>query len=102
MQFLEGNAEVSTITTKPGKLFPDRNDPDNEEAINQIIDKGGGVTTTPEKENSKTPQKTTIRLPKSVLEQIDAAASRRPFRIPRNQWILEAVLEKLDREKASE
>ena len=38
-----------------------------------------------------------IRLPPDMLERVDAAVDARPIRIPRHTWILEAILEKLER-----
>lgn len=37
----------------------------------------------------------TIRLPVELRDQIDAVLAQRPIKIPRNTWVLEAVLEKL-------
>ena len=39
-----------------------------------------------------------LRLPAEVLSQIDQVVDSRRIRIPRHTWLLEAVLEKLDRE----
>jgi hypothetical protein len=41
----------------------------------------------------------TIRVPVELREQIDAALAKRPIKIPRNTWVLEAVLEKLARDQ---
>jgi hypothetical protein len=40
----------------------------------------------------------TIRVPAILRDQIDDALSVRQVKIPRNTWILEAVVEKLARE----
>ena len=41
----------------------------------------------------------TIRVPVELRDQIDSALSMRPIKIPRNTWVLEAVLEKLARDQ---
>lgn len=41
----------------------------------------------------------TVRVPRGLVGDIDDDRNARPVRAPRNTWILEAVVEKLDREK---
>lgn len=41
----------------------------------------------------------TVRLPSGVLSRIDKARAGRAVRVPRNTWILEALIEKLGREE---
>ncbi len=45
----------------------------------------------------------TVRLSVELRDEIDAALAKRPIKVPRNTWVLEAVLEKLarDRQKGS-
>jgi hypothetical protein len=38
-----------------------------------------------------------LRLPASMLKEIDKAVKGRPYRMPRHMWLLEAVHEKLMR-----
>ena len=40
-----------------------------------------------------------LRIPGHVLERIDRAVEARKVRTPRHTWLMEAVLEKLDREE---
>lgn len=40
-----------------------------------------------------------LRLPKPLLCRVDEVVQARPIRIPRHTWLLEAVLEKLEREQ---
>jgi hypothetical protein len=47
-------------------------------------------------------QSVVLRLPAGMLAQIDDAVRHRPVRIPRHTWVLEAVAEKLAREKAAQ
>ncbi len=39
----------------------------------------------------------TIRIPQELATQIDEALEQRPIPLSRNNWILEAALEKLER-----
>lgn len=41
----------------------------------------------------------TVRVPRAVVSDIDRQCNDRLVRVPRNTWILEAVVEKLDRER---
>ena len=41
----------------------------------------------------------TIRVPVDLRDQIDSALAGRPIKVPRNTWILEALLEKLARDR---
>jgi len=41
----------------------------------------------------------TVRVPRALVSDIDQGRKARAVRVPRNTWILEAVVEKLDREK---
>lgn len=41
----------------------------------------------------------TIRVPAELRDQIDAALTKRPIKIPRNTWVLEAVVEKLAKDQ---
>jgi len=38
-----------------------------------------------------------LRIPMGMLKEIDEALKKRPYRIPRHLWLLEAVHEKLAR-----
>ncbi len=42
-----------------------------------------------------------LRIPAAVLERVDAAVNTRVVRIPRHTWLLEAIVEKLDREASN-
>lgn len=44
----------------------------------------------------------TVRVPRTLVSDIDQERRARVVRVPRNTWILEAVVEKLDREKHSQ
>jgi hypothetical protein len=40
-----------------------------------------------------------LRVPQAMLDQIEAVLKARPVRLPRHTWILEAIHEKLMRER---
>jgi hypothetical protein len=44
----------------------------------------------------------TVRVPRALVSDIDHERNARPVRVPRNTWILEAVVEKLNRERQSQ
>ena len=48
------------------------------------------------------PAPVVLRLPHALLTRLDNALADRPLRTPRHTWLLEAVLEKLDREESTE
>jgi hypothetical protein len=41
-----------------------------------------------------------LRVPEDILEKVDASVQARRIKTPRHTWLLEAVLEKLERESA--
>ncbi len=67
----------------------------SESQINAVISKGGSVAKTDKTGN----QKILIRIPNGLLDRVDTDLSSRPLKTPRNTWILEAILEKLERQK---
>ena len=40
-----------------------------------------------------------LRIPRELAERVDQSVRSRPVKIPRHTWLLEAVVEKLDRER---
>ena len=75
---------------------PIQTEESSESEINAVISKGGSVART--EENSKNGNgKILLRLPNNLLNRIDTALTARPLKTPRNTWILEAILEKLER-----
>ncbi len=41
-----------------------------------------------------------LRIPADVMERVDQAVQSRRIKTPRHTWLLEAIVEKLDREQA--
>jgi hypothetical protein len=74
---------------------PIQDEETSESEINAVISKGGSVA----KQSSAENQKILIRIPSDLLNRVDTDLSSRPLKTPRNTWILEAILEKLERQK---
>jgi hypothetical protein len=74
--------------------------PKTEKSVNvdALINKGGSVARQGSTADDKEPVAVILRVPEGMLKRIDSAVSARPIRTPRNTWILEALLEKLERE----
>lgn len=62
----------------------------------EFISKGGTVAG---EEPSKGSQPVNVKIPIEMLERIDKAVQKRKVPIYRVQWILEAIVEKLEREE---
>jgi len=74
----------------------------NEAAVQQLISKGGSVAPASASPPEDTPaySPVLVRIPSDMLADIDAAVKRRrPVRISRQAWIIEALHERLSREK---
>jgi hypothetical protein len=82
--------------------------------VDEFISAGSTVPGTPapvipEPQSSPEPSKpekvdeemtpVTLRVPADILAEVDASAKKRRPRCSRNSWILEAMLEKLEREE---
>lgn len=72
----------------------------------QVIDKKaedfinqGGSTTAKTIMATKSEAAVNVRLPVEVLAQVDEAVKQRRVKTPRHRWLLEAIIEKLDREQ---
>ncbi len=70
--------------------------------IEALINRGGSVALPNVAETQKAEKAyatVNLRLPPSLLTQIDASLDGRRVKTPRHTWILEALLEKLEREE---
>jgi hypothetical protein len=74
---------------------PAQDEEKSESQINAVIPKGGSVAKTDKAGN----QKILIRIPNELLDRVDTNLTARPLKTPRNTWILEAILEKLESQK---
>jgi hypothetical protein len=73
--------------------------PEKHVDVEALINKGGSVARSngvQEKENNTVP--VILRMPEDILQKVDASVQARPIKTPRHTWLLEAVLEKLERE----
>jgi hypothetical protein len=80
------------VTRKPHGV-PERD-------IEALIAKGGSVATP---EPSPVPvlpgvKMVPVRIDALLLARMDRAVQAQPIKIPRNTWVLQAILEKLDRD----
>ena len=80
-----------TITRKP-KLI------NHKDKIDVLIDKGGSVSGETKINCKSYKNSMTLRLPHFLLEQINEILSEKLIPTPRHTWILEAILEKVQRE----
>ena len=67
--------------------------------VDALIRKGGSVAG-----KNGGPERDTVpvilRVPEDILQKVDASVQARRIKTPRHTWLLEAVLEKLERESA--
>lgn len=71
--------------------------------VDALIRKGGSVAgETGEAEQAKGAGTASVilRIPADIIERVDQAVQARRIKTPRHTWLLEAILEKLDRESA--
>jgi hypothetical protein len=57
----------------------------------------GAISTMTRRKQPATRVPVTIRIPVEVVQEIDLALERRPVPVSRNNWLLEAAIEKLKR-----
>lgn len=82
------------ITRKPSKK-------QEEEVVEKLIRRGGSVAQQKESKLSQKQVYVQLRLDKSLIEKIDNLVESRPIKIPRHQWLLEAIHEKIERDSAA-
>lgn len=67
--------------------------------VDALISKGGSVAgKNVGQEKDAVP--VILRVPEDILRKVDASVQARRIKTPRHTWLLEAVLEKLERESA--
>lgn len=92
------------ISTKPKA----KESTQNEDAISALINKGGSVATVTPPDNSRAAlpidkeQNVLLRVPQGLLDKLDAELNKGLVKKKRHPWILEAILEKLERSGALE
>jgi hypothetical protein len=87
-----------SISKKPKTTPPSQ----SEAEVQALIEKGGSAARQ-EKKNNKKQQKDivpiSLRLPCEFSERIETVLEKRALKIPRHTWLLEAIVEKLEREE---
>lgn len=66
----------------------------NEDIINDVINRGGKTTLENQREGEEE-TRFTLRLPSKLIDSLDKHRSKRMGNISRNQWIVEAIADKL-------
>ena len=67
--------------------------------VDALIHKGGSVAGEGASSNRQKLVPVMLRLPPNLLERVDASVQTRVVPTPRTTWIMEAIAEKLEREK---
>ncbi len=87
-----------SITRKP--QFPGPAGEPPKVDIDYLISKGGSAPNLEPAAKAGKPKVTSVilRIPDEIGQRLGQTLRARPVRIPRHTWILEAIVEKLDRE----
>jgi hypothetical protein len=86
------------VTRKPtDEQMPHASLPDDP-AFQQYLHKGGSAA----KSQQAPPKEVrfTLHIPGPLCQDLDQVRQARPIKISRHQWVLEAILEKIQRERA--
>ena len=70
----------------------------SEAQITTLIEKGGSTVRQKAMAPAAQNMPVSLRIPGPLAERLDNALQDRLIRVPRHTWILEAIVEKLDRE----
>ena len=81
------------ISSKPKPAQPAQTHPDVD--VEALINKGLSVH---KSEPKKSEIGVLLRIPDNLATRLDRAIKAKPIRTPRHSWILEAILEKLEKE----
>ena len=65
--------------------------------IDALIAKGGSIGETAP-ETRRTTVSFTLRVPSDILTAVDQKIRQAPYKVPRQQWIMEAVMQRLEKE----
>lgn len=79
----------SSLSRKPAKAD-----------VSNFINKGLDTPSSKRNNDDNEISRLQLRLPKTKVQQIDEALSKKRVKISRHHWILEAIEEKLEREES--
>lgn len=83
-----------SISKKP-KTKPQK----SEASVQKLIDQGGSPAKNDRSRGKREIIPVSLRLPSELSRRIEAVLQKRAFKLPRHTWLLEAVIEKLEREE---
>ncbi len=66
--------------------------------VDALINKGGSIAGNDGDQSKDKIVPVILRVPDDILEKVDASVQARRIKTPRHTWLLEAILEKLERE----
>ena len=86
------------VTRKPTDKQVPQGPLEDAPAFQQYLQKGGSAG----KSQQETPKdvRFTLQVPGHLCHDLDQLREARPIKISRHQWVLEAILEKIQRERA--
>jgi hypothetical protein len=84
------------VTRKPTDEQTSQGPLQDDPAFQQYLRKGGSVA----KPQQETPKdvRFTLHIPGPLCQELDQLREARPLKISRHQWVLQAILEKIQRE----
>ena len=84
------------VARKPKRQDGQESQTPTEADVQRFINQGGSVATNEDDSTEVMP--VNIRPPVSVVREIDTLLSKRRVKISRHTWLMEAIIEKLERE----
>jgi len=89
------------VTRKPRETQTPQEPLPEDLAYRAYLSKGGSAAQEPQDASQDAAPKDvrfTLHIPGSLCQELDALRGARPLKISRHQWVLEAILEKIQRE----
>ena len=85
-----------------GKPKPAPTNPSSDAEVEALIGKGGSVANDsnekPAPFSDKATTSFTLRVPRDILQRVDDHRNNQSYKVPRQQWIMEAVMQRLERD----
>ena len=86
------------VTRKPKDEHVPEDALQEDPAFQHYLRKGGSAAQT--QQEAPKDRRFTLHIPGLLCEELDRVRDARPLKISRHQWVLEAILEKIQRESA--